>query len=71
MAAPPGFVVRYALAVGVILTRLLALVEAQAFAGGLREVYLAGVGIAFRFRAGRHPNKRQTYRGGKSGGNCA
>ena len=70
MAAPPGSVVRHALTVGVILTRLFALVEAQAFAGGLSEVDLAGVGVAFRFRARRHPSTHQTYRGCESVKRC-
>ena len=62
MAAPPSFVVRDALAVCVILTRGFALVEAQAFAGGLREVYLSRVGITFGIRTGRNESTRQAYR---------
>ena len=63
MAAPPGFVVRDALTVCVILTRGFALVEGQAFAGRLREVYLAGVGVTFTVRPGRNKSTRQAYRG--------
>ena len=52
VAAPPGFEVRDALTVCVILTRGFALVEGQAFAGGLREVYLSRVGVAFSIWTG-------------------
>ena len=63
MAAPPSFVVRDALTVCVILTRGFALVEGQAFAGGLLEVYLAGVGVTFSVGTGRNKNTWQAYRG--------
>ena len=70
MAAPPGFVVRHTLAVCVILTRGFALVEAQAFAGGLGEVYLAGVDVTFHFQAGRNKSTWQAYQGHELGKGC-
>ena len=63
MAAPPGFEVRDALTVCVILTRGFALVEGQAFAGGLRDVYLSRVGVTFSFWTDRNKSTRQAYRG--------
>ena len=63
VAAPPGFEVRDALTVWVSLTYLLALVEAQAFAGGLLEVDLSGVGVAFSTRPSRNESTRRSYYG--------